>query len=101
MLRLGGRRPELLLSSRGYATWRILARFPSRAPGERPAARGGYCGVMATDASPATPAPPAESTHEAYPGQRFGLPERGPLSVASMGRRLLALLIDWLLCMMI
>jgi uncharacterized RDD family membrane protein YckC len=50
---------------------------------------------MATDASQATPAT------EAYPGQRFGLPERGPMSVASMGRRLLALLIDWLLCMLI
>jgi len=29
------------------------------------------------------------------------LPERGPGSVASMGRRLLALIIDWLLCMLI
>jgi len=34
----------------------------------------------------------------AYPGQRFGLPERGPGSVAPMGRRLLALLLDWILC---
>ena len=33
---------------------------------------------------------------EKYPGEQFGLPERGPRSVASMGRRLLALLIDWL-----
>ena len=33
---------------------------------------------------------------ENYPGEQFGLPERGPRSVASMGRRLLALLIDWL-----
>jgi uncharacterized RDD family membrane protein YckC len=53
---------------------------------------------MATDASPAKP---AGSTDEAYPGQRLGLPQHGPLSVASMGRRLLALLIDWLLCMLI
>jgi uncharacterized RDD family membrane protein YckC len=37
----------------------------------------------------------------AYPGQRFGLPERGPGSVASMPRRVLALLIDWLLSMLI
>jgi uncharacterized RDD family membrane protein YckC len=37
----------------------------------------------------------------AYPGQRFGLPEHGPGSVASMGRRVLALLIDWLLSMAI
>ena len=33
---------------------------------------------------------------ENYPGEKFGLPENGPRSVASMGRRLLALLIDWL-----
>ncbi|HEY8046341.1 MAG TPA: RDD family protein [Streptosporangiaceae bacterium] len=33
---------------------------------------------------------------EKYPGEQFGLPEHGPRSVASMGRRLLALLIDWL-----
>jgi hypothetical protein len=38
---------------------------------------------------------------EAYPGQHLGLPERGPGSVASMPRRLLALLIDWLLSMLI
>jgi hypothetical protein len=36
-----------------------------------------------------------------YPGQDLGLPERGPGSVASMPRRLLALLIDWLLSMII
>jgi hypothetical protein len=44
---------------------------------------------------------PATSKHPAYPGQRFGLPEHGPMSVASMGRRVLALLIDWLLSMLI
>jgi len=44
------------------------------------------------DANPAT---------AAYPGQQFGLPERGPMSVATMPRRLLALLIDWLLSMII
>jgi hypothetical protein len=38
---------------------------------------------------------------QAYPGQRLGLPERGPGSVASMPRRLLALFIDWLLSMLI
>jgi uncharacterized RDD family membrane protein YckC len=36
-----------------------------------------------------------------FPGERFGLPETGSGSVASMGRRLLALLADWLLCMVI
>ncbi len=46
-------------------------------------------------------APPADGTTSAYPGQRFGLPERGPGSVASMPRRVAGLLIDWLLCMLI
>ena len=50
---------------------------------------------------PATQANPAEATTSAYPGQRLGLPERGPGSVASMPRRVLALLIDWLLSMVI
>ena len=36
-----------------------------------------------------------------YPGQQLGLPERGPGSVSSMPRRVLALLIDWLLSMAI
>jgi RDD family len=46
-------------------------------------------------------APAAADKPSAYPGQRFGLPERGPGSVASMPRRVLALFIDWLLSMLI
>ncbi|HEX2823106.1 MAG TPA: RDD family protein [Streptosporangiaceae bacterium] len=46
-------------------------------------------------------APAATEEAKAYPGQRFGLPEQGPGSVAPMGRRVLALLIDWLLSMLI
>ena len=37
----------------------------------------------------------------AYPGKRFGLPKDGPMSVAPMGRRLIALIVDWLLCYLI
>jgi uncharacterized RDD family membrane protein YckC len=33
-----------------------------------------------------------------YPGQELGLPEAGRGAVASMGRRLGAIFIDWLLC---
>ncbi len=44
---------------------------------------------------------PSAASKPAYPGQRFGLPEHGPGSVASMPRRILALFIDWLLCMLI
>jgi uncharacterized RDD family membrane protein YckC len=50
----------------------------------------------AAEASTATA--PATSS---YPGEGLGLPERGPGSVASMPRRVLALLIDWLLSLVI
>jgi hypothetical protein len=33
----------------------------------------------------------------AYPGERLGLPESGPNSLAPMGRRLAALMVDWLI----
>ena len=36
-----------------------------------------------------------------YPGKQFGLPKDGPLSVAPMGRRLVALIVDWMLCYLI
>jgi uncharacterized RDD family membrane protein YckC len=32
---------------------------------------------------------------EGYPGERLGMPEDGPRSVAPWGRRVLALVIDW------
>jgi uncharacterized RDD family membrane protein YckC len=36
-----------------------------------------------------------------YPGKKFGLPKSGPSSVAPMGRRLIALIVDWVLCYLI
>jgi uncharacterized RDD family membrane protein YckC len=48
-----------------------------------------------------TPGRPGTGDEDTFPGQRFGLPEEGSGSVASIGRRLLALLIDWLLCTLI
>ncbi len=33
-----------------------------------------------------------------YPGQRLGMPERGPGSLAPFGRRVVAVLVDWLVC---
>jgi uncharacterized RDD family membrane protein YckC len=35
------------------------------------------------------------STGTPYPGSRLGLPADGPRSVASWGRRILALVVDW------
>ena len=40
-----------------------------------------------------------ESTN--WAGKRLGLPETGPGSLAKMGRRLLALVIDWALALMV
>ncbi|WP_392465999.1 RDD family protein [Arsenicicoccus cauae] len=34
----------------------------------------------------------------AYAGERLGLPASGPGAMAPLGRRVLALLVDWLLC---
>ena len=41
---------------------------------------------------------PADDERPYYPGERFGLPEFGPQSVAGWGRRILALIVDWLAC---
>ena len=73
-------------------------------PRSAAAAAGSAGNISASNVSAGTAqltAPPADGTAPAYPGQRFGLPERGLGSVASMPRRVTALLIDWLLCMLI
>lgn len=36
-----------------------------------------------------------------YPGQRFGLPKQGVGSVARMGRRIVALMIDWVAAILV
>ena len=41
------------------------------------------------------------SAEQEWPGQRLGLPESGPGSVAGWGRRMLALFIDWMLCLLV
>ncbi len=45
--------------------------------------------------------PAAQGAGDSYPGKRFGLPEDGPGSVAGVGRRLVALILDWVACMVI
>lgn len=35
-----------------------------------------------------------------WPGEQLGLPERGPGSIASFGRRVLAIFIDWAIVML-
>jgi hypothetical protein len=80
----------------------------------RPAGPAGPPGTTQLTAPPeAGPNPPAPHDQEnqenqenrkiteEYPGQQFGLPERGPRSVATIGSRIVALFIDWLLSLVI
>ena len=41
--------------------------------------------------------PPESGRQQGYPGEALGLPESGPGSLASLGRRFAALLVDWLI----
>lgn len=41
---------------------------------------------------------PAGDDPAYYPGEQYGLPEDGPRSAAGFGRRLGALLVDWIAC---
>jgi RDD family len=75
-----------------------------RGPADTPSVGPVQTGTAQLTAPAATTQSPTSSKKartEAYPGQRLGLPERGPGSVASMPRRILALFIDWLLSMVI
>jgi hypothetical protein len=38
---------------------------------------------------------PAPASDSRWPGERLGLPQDGPRSIARLGRRVIALLIDW------
>ena len=49
---------------------------------------------------PAVP-PASAAAGPTYPGERLGLPEQGPGSVAGWGRRVLALAVDWLASMLV
>jgi hypothetical protein len=69
------------------------------APAAAAPASSAPAGTAQLTTPPAAEKPAAEKA--AYPGQGLGLPERGPGSVASMPRRILALFIDWLLSMLI
>jgi uncharacterized RDD family membrane protein YckC len=47
------------------------------------------------------PTSSSATSGESYAGQRLGLPPSGPGSIAGFGRRLGALVIDWLICSVI
>ena len=88
--------------NRGGATSARTAPRPARADAA-PAgpAQTGTAQLTAPAATDANPASSKKAKTASYPGQHLGLPERGPGSVSSMPRRVLALFIDWLLSMVI
>ena len=47
------------------------------------------------------PRRPASGAPAAYPGERLGRPADGPRSLASFGRRLAALVVDWVIALLI
>lgn len=51
------------------------------------------------DTGSSTPGPPGPE--DGYRGERLGLPETGPGSMASLGRRVVALFIDWIAALII
>jgi hypothetical protein len=61
-------------------------------PGQASPYRGGMGGGIGSWLSG-----PSGERAQPYPGEALGLPERGPRSLAPTGRRLAALLVDWLL----
>jgi hypothetical protein len=77
------------------------ARAASAVPAQTGSAQTGTAQLTAPAIPGTNQATSTKTKAEVYPGQQFGLPERGPGSVASMPRRILALLIDWLLSMVI
>ncbi|GAT16877.1 RDD domain-containing protein [Mycolicibacterium thermoresistibile] len=82
---LHGRQPDVALKLRN-ATRRSLG-IPGSA----------YSGSMARATGSWLSGPSSASADDGYPGERLGFPEHGPGSIARFGRRLGALLIDWLI----
>ena len=74
--------------------------FIARIRGYRGAVSASQVGGSQAPDSQSSQAPGSNGDYD-YAGERFGLPEHGPRSVASIGRRLVALLIDWLVCLLI
>jgi uncharacterized RDD family membrane protein YckC len=68
---------------------------------ERRGAGAGIPGQPAVSDQSAVSDEPAGRDEDSYPGKRFGLPEEGLRSVAGVGRRLGALIVDWLACTVI
>jgi hypothetical protein len=69
------------------------------AGGRKPAGQGSLRREDVATWLEGPPRPAAEPG--SYPGQRLGLPEQGPGAIAPFGRRLGAIVVDWLACVVI
>jgi hypothetical protein len=103
-------RPAARVRGRNGYRGEVAKKSRNRGGGTRPArpAQAAASGSTAQTGTAQLTAPAAPDANQAtskktegYPGQHLGLPERGPGSVASMPRRVVALFIDWLLSMII
>lgn len=63
--------------------------------------RLGEPGSVSRVSSPHPASDGVDNAADQYPGQRLGLPEDGPGSVAGWGRRFLALAVDWVASMLV
>jgi len=62
-----------------------------------PSVSRAYPGVMAGEIGSWLSGPESLGSGGGYPGERLGLPETGSGSLARMGRRMSALIVDWLI----
>ena len=56
-----------------------------------------YPGLMAGEIGSWLSGPESLGSGDGYPGERLGLPQQGPGSLARMGRRVAAIVVDWLI----
>ena len=56
-----------------------------------------YPGAMSREIGSWLSGPQSLGSGDGYPGQRFGAPSDGPGSLAGLGRRVAAVLVDWLI----
>lgn len=73
----------------------------SKKTGKKKGNRGAAATPPAEVPAARAPEPIGDPDDFGYQGKRLGLPEDGPNSLAPTGRRLIALLVDWLLCYVI
>jgi hypothetical protein len=95
-----GYRGEVAKKSRNRGGATAARRAPANAASGG-LAKTGTAQLTAPAATSAGPAASTGTTKKAYPGEELGLPQHGPGSVSSTGRRIAALFIDWLLCTVI